>query len=180
MTEQLDKPSWDELFILMAAIMSSRGSCDRLRTACILVKNNRIVGAGYNGAVAGADTCDGVGHLLIDGHCKRTQHGERNAIDNAVADLDGSTAYVIATPCIDCTKSMLQMGVKRVVFVGTYHNSSDPVYNDFVKGLFERKEVEVVNISDPKDLLLILEKAIGRLRGSGGILSRLDKVDLIY
>ena len=176
----MDKPGWDELFILMAAIMSSRGSCDRLRTACILVKNNRIVGAGYNGAVAGADTCDNVGHLLIDDHCKRTQHGERNAIDNAVADLNGATAYVIATPCIDCTKSMLQMGVKRIVYVGSYRNSEDPVYNNFIDDLILRKDIAVVRIPDPKTLLEILEKSLGRLQGSGGILSKLGKVELNY
>ena len=178
MNNPADRPSWDELFILMAAIMSSRGSCDRLRTACILVKNNRIVGAGYNGAVAGVDTCDEAGHLLIEGHCKRTQHGERNAIDNAVADLDGSTAYVIATPCIDCVKSMLQMGVKRIVFVGSYCNSSDPAYNDFVQGLFKQKGVEVVNYENPTKLLEILQKALNRLQGPGGIFSKLNKIDL--
>ncbi len=175
-----DKPSWDELFLLMAAIMSSRGSCDRLRTACVLVKNNKIVGAGYNGSVAGADTCDDVGHLMIEGHCKRTQHGERNAIDNSVADINGATAYVVATPCIDCIKSMLQMGVKRIVFVGSYRNSTNSAYNDFVRGLCERKEVEVVNHPDPKILLDILVKTLSRLQGPGGVLSGLDKIDLLH
>src|SRR3989344_3686767 len=103
-----ERPNWDEFFIAVATIYSSRGSCDRLRTACILVKDKRIVGAGYNGSVSGLESCDEVGHLLVDNHCLRTLHGERNAVDNSVGNLEGTTAYVIATPCLDCIKVLLQ------------------------------------------------------------------------
>ena len=111
-TERLD---WDRFWFLLAMLYSTRGTCDRLRTACLVVKNNRLVGAGYNGSPAGTPHCDEVGHLMIKGHCERTLHGEENAIINTErADLVGSSAYVIATPCIRCAKMLVNTGVKEV------------------------------------------------------------------
>lgn len=163
----MDKLNWDEFFLLLATMYSARGSCDRLRTACVLVKNKRIVGAGYNGSVSGLESCDDAGHLIIDNHCMRTIHGERNAIDNSVGDLDGATAYVIATPCLDCVKVLLQRGIKRIVYVGSYENSKAKEHiNDFC----HKKEVSLEQISaDPSYALGLMGKALRRLRGTGGL-----------
>lgn len=172
-----DKLSWDEYFTLIALMASSRGSCDRLRTACVIVKDNRIVATGYNGSVSGVSSCDEVGHLLINNHCKRTIHGERNAIDNAVAELSGATAYVVATPCPDCITAFLQNGIKRIVFVGHYDNAENE-YQEYVNGLCVLKDVKVEQIAPtPQEVLRILSKAIRRLRGPGGLFQKLTDED---
>jgi len=173
--DKTERPQWDEIFLLMAAVFSSRGSCDRLLTSCFLVKNKRIVGVGYNGAVAGLSNCDEVGHLMVDNHCVRTIHGEDNAVNNAVADLDGATAYVIATPCLDCVKNLLQKGIKRIVYVGIYANSKGL---EHIESFCKEKAVVLDHFSDPRILLSILRKVLNRLRGPGGILKDIPEEEI--
>lgn len=162
-----ERPSWDELFIAIAVLGSSRGTCDRLRMSCVLVKNNRIVGSGYNGAVAGLENCDEVGHKMVDNHCIRTLHGEDNARANAISDLVGATAYTIGTPCVRCVKNLLQDGVSRFVYVGAYDNGPG---SDFVTEICQKKNVSFEQwSSDANDIAAIFKKIFDRLQGSGGI-----------
>lgn len=168
MTERL---AWDDFFILLATLYSNRGTCDRLRTACILVKDNRIVGAGYNGSVSKMPSCDEQGHFMIDGHCKRTIHGENNALNNSVANLDGAAAYVVATPCFDCAKNLLQNGIKRIVYVGSYANSEG---KEHIEELCKAKGVKLEQVSDdPRYVVDLLARALARLREPGGIFKNL-------
>ncbi|KKU77142.1 MAG: ComE operon protein 2 [Parcubacteria group bacterium GW2011_GWA2_47_8b] len=163
--------NWDEFFIVLAVLYSSRGTCSRLRTACILVKNKKIVGAGYNGAVSGLENCDEVGHLMVGKHCLRTQHGERNAIDNSIADLCGATAYVIATPCLNCVKSLLQKGVIRIVYVGSYDNVEG---SEYIQEMCRKKQVRLEQwASDPLAVFDLLGQALRRLKCKGGIFKEL-------
>ena len=167
-----EKLSWDEFFVLLGVMYSARGSCDRLKVACVLTKDKRIVGAGYNGSVSGLESCDEVGHLMIDGHCMRTIHAERNAIDNSVANLEGGTAYITATPCLDCAKVLLQRGIKRIAYVGTYTNSKA---NEYIKEFCDKKGVILEQIfPDPSHSVNILAKALNRLRGNGGLLKEVS------
>src|SRR3989338_10472892 len=172
-----DKLSWDEYFTLIALMASSRGSCNRLRTACVIVKDNRVVATGYNGSVSGVASCDEIGHKMIGNHCKRGIHGEQNAIYNATGKLAGATAYVIATPCPDCMKDLLQNGIKRIVYVGHYDNAENE-YQEYVNELCRFKNVQVDRIAPtPQDVLKILAKAMRRLRGPGGLFKDLTDED---
>ncbi|MEX0869890.1 MAG: deaminase [Candidatus Spechtbacterales bacterium] len=118
------RPSWDEFWLTQALFYSTRGTCDRLRTACILVdKNNKLIGAGYNGSVPGDKHCDDDGHMLEDGHCVRTLHAEENSVLHSTGDVSGATAYMLAAPCIDCAKKLITKGVKRIVYTNDYKNS---------------------------------------------------------
>ena len=165
---------WDDFFLLLSLIYSSRGSCDRLRVACILVKDNKIVGAGYNGSVRGLPSCDEVGHLVIEGHCLRTIHSEKNAIYNSVADLKGAIAYINATPCIDCVKGLLQKGVEKIIYVGSYSNSKGS--EDIQKLCSEGQKINMVQVSnDPTYLIKLLQRAIDRLREPGGMFQNLPE-----
>ena len=166
--------SWDEFFSLLAVFYSSRGSCDRLRVACILVKDKRIVGAGYNGSVGGLDHCDDEGHLIVDNHCVRTLHSEVNALHNAMGDITGATAYITATPCIDCTKHLLQRGVKRIAYAGGYKNSKG---QEHIQKMCVDKGVVLEQLySNSEELKTILAKATERLKGPGGIFKGLTDV----
>lgn len=119
------RPEWDEFWFSLALFYSTRGTCDRLRAACVIVdKNKRLVGAGYNGSLAGDAHCDEVGHFIADGHCIRTLHAEVNAILHSMGDLQGATAYLIGTPCVDCTKKLLSKGIKKILYTREYDNKS--------------------------------------------------------
>jgi len=121
------RPSWDDYFMAIAKLIASRGTCDRLYAGAVLVKNNRIISTGYNGSPPGLPHCHDVGHLLEEGHCVRTIHGEHNAILQAA--VQGSTSTVGATmytkynPCIHCTKYVIAAGIKRVVVGKIYRNA---------------------------------------------------------
>ena len=112
----------------MVKIVSSRASCDRLYAGSILVKDNRIISSGYNGAPTGLSNCSEIGHLLEDGHCVRTIHAEHNAILQAAklgsSSTVGTTMYSKYSPCIHCAKYVIAAGVKRVVIGKVYRNAN--------------------------------------------------------
>ena len=122
------RPSWDDYFMAIAKIIASRGTCDRLYAGSVLVKDNRIISTGYNGSPQGQPHCDDVGHLLEEGHCVRTIHGEHNAILQAAVhgstSTVGSTMYTKYNPCIHCTKYVIAAGIKRVVVGKVYRGEA--------------------------------------------------------
>jgi len=162
----MGRPNWDEFFFELAFVYASRGTCDRLRTACVLVnKNNALIGTGYNGSVPKTEHCDDVGHLMVDNHCVRTLHGEENAILHCAEDLQGATAYILGTPCIDCLKKLLAKGVKTIKYAGEYPNSKG---SDIIKGLAQETGVELVKCDIDfeelhKNILEIHKGPCGRL-----------------
>jgi dCMP deaminase len=75
---------------------------------------NRIVATGYNGAPMGLPQCDQVGHLMIDGHCVRTIHGEMNSCLQLQSKLDHRESYVmhcVYRPCIPCLNFIIQWSI---------------------------------------------------------------------
>ncbi|MCD4693775.1 cytidine/deoxycytidylate deaminase family protein [bacterium] len=131
--EKYKRPSWDEYFMKIVEVISTRGTCDRGRTGCAIVKNNRIISTGYVGSPIGLAHCDEVGHEMHtvthpDGHktrhCIRTTHAEQNAICQAARSgisLEGATLYIKMTPCYVCAKMLINAGIKRVVCEKDYH-----------------------------------------------------------
>ncbi|MFH0857035.1 MAG: cytidine/deoxycytidylate deaminase family protein [bacterium] len=131
--EKYVRPSWDEYFMNIVEIIGSRGTCDRGRSGCVIVKDKRIVATGYVGAPIGLPHCDEIGHELHtvtheDGtqsrHCIRTTHAEQNAICQAAkigVALEGATLYCKMTPCYICAKMIINAGIKRVVCAQDYH-----------------------------------------------------------
>lgn len=176
----MDRPSWDELFIAEAVLGSSRGSCDRLLTACVLVVENKRVASGYNGAVSKLDNCDDVGHKMSNGHCIRTLHGEMNAISNAVSELDGATAYIVTSPCVNCAKALLQENVSRIVYVGRYENTTDEE-KEFIDEICREKKVSLEQwTDDPQKVAVIFKKIFERLQGPGGIFRDLVLPEILF
>lgn len=161
-----ERPSWDDFWCVLALMYSTRGTCDRLRTATILVKDKRLVGAGYNGAPAGAEECDTVGHLMIEGHCERTIHGENNAIINSKPeDRRGATAYIVGTPCYRCAMALINSGVVEIKYIGKYDNSRG---KEHLMELARQTGVKITPIeADPE---VLLSQAVDRLWGPGGAL----------
>lgn len=131
------RPDWDEYFMEIMETVAKRANCDRGRSAAIIVKGRRIAATGYVGAPAGLPTCDEIGHLIKVAyderggehkHCVRTTHAETNAIAQAArhgTSIDGGTIYCRMTPCLDCTKLLINAGIKRVVCQRRYHADHD-------------------------------------------------------
>ena len=127
------RPSWDEYFLNLVELVGTRGTCDRGRSGCVIVKDKRILSTGYVGSPIGTKHCDEIGHEMHtiiheDGkqtrHCIRTSHAEINAIANAARfgiALEGATLYCHMTPCYTCAKMIINAGIKRVVCNLDYH-----------------------------------------------------------
>ncbi|MFA6197702.1 MAG: cytidine/deoxycytidylate deaminase family protein [Patescibacteria group bacterium] len=126
------RPDWDDYFMAITRIIATRSTCDRLHAGAILVKDNRIISTGYNGSPQGLAHCDDVGHLIEEGHCVRTIHGEHNAIlQIAIAggpSTIGSTMYAKYNPCIHCAKYVVSAGIKRVVIGQLYRGEAAVEY----------------------------------------------------
>ena len=127
------RPSWDEYFMSIAELVGSRGTCDRGRSGCVIVRDKRILVTGYVGSPIGLDHCDDVGHEMhkvinddatASEHCIRTAHAEQNAIAQAAklgVSIDGATLYCHMTPCYTCAKMLINSGIKKVVVLKDYH-----------------------------------------------------------
>ena len=169
----------DEYFDLIALMFSCRGTCDRLRTATVIRDtDNILIAGGYNGALSGLPHCDDVGHLMVENHCIRTNHGEENALLNCLdlSRIKNGVATIVGNPCYPCARKVLSKNIKRLRYIGTYNN---PLGGDHVKELCEQKGVTLEFI-DVSETLETLEKAIRFLQGPGGVFRKLPKIMLKF
>jgi dCMP deaminase len=139
------RPTWDEYFLNIATEVAKRSTCDRANVGAVLVRDKRILTTGFNGSPAGLAHCDNEGHLLVEGHCVRTIHAETNAIIQAAlhgVSTKGATCYVTHFPCINCTKSLINAGVVRVVYDNNYR------VDDNALAFFNNAGVELKNMAE--------------------------------
>lgn len=125
------RPNWDEYFMTLAVVTSTRATCNRRHVGCIIVsKTNQVLSTGYNGSAPGAAHCDDIDHLMHDGHCVRTIHAEANAVAQAAKNgisLSGSRIYVTTHPCPTCLLLLASAGVKDIIHLEAYHAEEDDV-----------------------------------------------------
>lgn len=123
-----ERQSWDSYFMKIAHEASTRGTCDRKKVGCVLVRDRRIIATGYNGSIPGALHCDEVGHDMDEGgHCVRTVHAEANAIAQAArfgTPLLGAVAYVNTFPCWPCFKLLVTAGVRVIAYDAEYRRDA--------------------------------------------------------
>ena len=104
MADRFGRPSWDDYFMALAMVATTRSIDPRTKHGCIIVdKRNRILSIGYNGPLRGAldDNVPLEPPLKYDW----MEHSERNAIYNAKVSLEGATAFITGYPCIDCFRA---------------------------------------------------------------------------
>jgi len=121
----MSRPDWDDYFLQIADLVSSRGTCDRLQVGAVLVRDRMIISTGYNGAPKGCDSCDEKGHKMVDGHCVRSVHAEVNAVVQAAwqgTPTKGSTLYTKYFPCEKCVTVLINAGVIEIVYKQEYVN----------------------------------------------------------
>ena len=119
--EQEDRLTWDNYFMSVAFLISSRSPCERLHVGCVLVKDNRIISAGYNGFLPGAPHTS----FIRDNHEQATVHAEQNAISDCASrgvSVKDAIAYITHYPCINCAKILVASGIKEIKYNEDYKN----------------------------------------------------------
>ena len=124
----------------MADIWAQNSYCKRRKVGAILVKNKMIISDGYNGTPTGFEN-------ICEDENNNTKpyvlHAEANAITKVAKSNNSSenaTLYITSSPCIECSKLIIQAGIKRVVFSEKYQ------FDDGLK-LLERAKIEIVQIN---------------------------------
>ena len=112
----------DKVFINIAKETSTLSHCVRSKVGAVLVKDGNIISFGYNGTPAGMPNDCEEDNVTFP----HVIHAESNAIIKAAktgSAVDGSTLYLTLSPCLDCSKLILQSGIKRVVYLNEYRNT---------------------------------------------------------
>lgn len=115
----------DDLFLSIARLFGMRSTCPRANVGSVAVIEGRIISTGYNGSPSGEPHCDEQGCDVIAGHCLRTVHAEANVVAwaaRAGLSLSGATIYCTHTPCVTCSKLLVNAGIARCVIANYYNN----------------------------------------------------------
>lgn len=130
----------DKRYIRMAGIWSENSYCQRRKVGALIVKDKMIISDGYNGTPSGFENvCEDDNNLTKP----YVLHAEANAITKIARSnnsSEGATMYVTASPCIECSKLIIQAGIKRVVYSEHYR------LEDGVE-LLKRAGIEIVCIA---------------------------------
>ena len=114
--------SWDEYFMGVAKLSSLRSKDPSTQVGCCIVnENKKIVAVGYNGMPLGCNDND-FPWSVKEGSLENTKyayvvHAELNAILNSTQQLKGCTIYVSLFPCNECSKAIIQSGIKEIVYM---------------------------------------------------------------
>lgn len=110
----------DLRYIRMANIWAENSYCQRRKVGALIVKDKMIISDGYNGTPSGFENVCEDEHNLTKPY---VLHAEANAITKIARSnnsSNGATMYVTASPCIECSKLIIQAGIKRVVYSEKY------------------------------------------------------------
>ncbi len=125
------RPSWDDYFMGIAREVALRSNCVKRHVAAVIVKDKRIISSGYNGTPRGVKNCS-------DGGCPRCNsfgksganlgecfcsHAEENAITQSAyhgVTIKDATLYTTFSPCLMCTKMIINSGIREVVYDAHY------------------------------------------------------------
>jgi len=110
----------DHLYMKMARTWSENSYCERRKVGALLVKDQMIISDGYNGTPSGFENkCEDDNNTSFP----YVLHAEANAITKVARSnnsADGATLYVTTSPCMECSKLIIQSGIKRVVYGDKY------------------------------------------------------------
>lgn len=115
---------YDTAYLKMALEWAKLSHCERKQVGALIVKDRMIISDGYNGTPTGYDNCceddDGITRWYV-------LHAEANALTKIAKsnhNADGATLYITLSPCKECSKLILQAGIKRVVYLNAYKDDS--------------------------------------------------------
>jgi dCMP deaminase len=134
----------DRRYLKMAMIWAQNSYCKRRQVGALLVKDKMIISDGYNGTPSGFEN-------ICEDEKNRTKpyvlHAEANAITKVAKSnnsSEGATMYVTSSPCLECSKLIIQAGIKRVVFTESYR--LDDGINLLKRANIEVKQVELEKV----------------------------------
>lgn len=141
MTKEEEKQHLLDLrYLRMARIWAENSYCRRRQVGALVVKDKMIISDGYNGTPSGFDNvCEDGSNVTYP----YVLHAEANAITKLARssnNSDGATLYVTASPCIECSKLIIQAGIKRVVY-GEHYRLEDGIR------LLRRAGIEVIYLN---------------------------------
>lgn len=133
--------NWNEYFMSIALLISSRSSCKRLKVGCVLVKDTRIISVGYNGFLPKAPHIS----MVRDNHEQATVHAEQNCISDCASrgiSCKDSTAFITHYPCINCAKILAASGIKEIFYYNNYKN------DELVIKLLENSQIKISKFNE--------------------------------
>jgi dCMP deaminase len=145
------RPSWDQYFMDIARQVAARSNCMKRQVAAVIVSERRIISTGYNGTPRGVKNCNEGGCPRCNGFSESGRnleeclcsHGEENAIVQAsyhgIAIRD-ATLYTTYSPCLMCSKMIINAGIRRVVY-----NEAYPL-NDTAVRMLKEAGVDLVRL----------------------------------
>ena len=127
----MQRPTWDEYFLKIAAEVAQRSTCLRRQVGAVLVLDKRILATGYNGVPRGLAHCSDAGCLRRERKIPsgerhelcRGLHAEMNALLQAAHHgirIAGATLYSTTYPCVLCAKMLINGGIGKVVTQSDY------------------------------------------------------------
>lgn len=129
----------DIRYLRMAGIWAENSYCERRKVGALIVKNQMIISDGYNGTPAGFENvCEDENNVTKP----YVLHAEANAITKIARSSNNSedaTLYVTDAPCIECSKLIIQAGIRRVIYNRTYR------LEDGIN-LLKRAGIEVIHL----------------------------------
>ena len=129
----------DRRYLRMAKIWSENSYCERRKVGALLVKDKMIISDWYNGTPSGfPNVCESDEGFTLP----YVLHAEANAITKVARSnnsSDGSTLYVSTSPCMECSKLIIQAGIKRLVFSELYRITDG-------LDLLKQAGIEIVNL----------------------------------
>lgn len=135
----MNEKKFDGAYLEMARIWSKNSYCKRRKVGALIVKDRMIISDGYNGTPSGFEN-------VCEDESGATKpyvlHAEANAISKVAKSgnsSEGATLYVTASPCLECSKLIIQSGIKRVVYQDEYR------LNDGIE-LLRRAGIEVEKV----------------------------------
>jgi len=122
MNARENRYSWKKMFVEIAKVVAQRSADPHTQVGAVLVKNNCVIGVGYNGEPKGF-------HFDFDWNSSEKYpyviHAEMNAVSNANrhgVDCNGADIYLTLSPCHDCIKLLIQHGIKNVYYLKEYRD----------------------------------------------------------
>lgn len=123
-------PTWDDYFLNIAKVVSTRSKDPNTKVGAVIVdRNNKIIGTGYNGMPTGIPSSEIYwerdNENPIENKYMYVVHAEANAIINSLAPTNGNKLYVTDFPCNECAKLIIQSGITDVYYLRNKYPDSD-------------------------------------------------------
>lgn len=159
MSKREDYISWDEYFMGIALLSAQRSKDPGTQVGACIVdrKTNRILSVGYNGLPFGCS--DDEFPWVRDGEFLDTKypyvvHAELNAIlNNRTASFEGNKIYTTLFPCNECTKAIIQAGIKEIIYLSDKYADTDSVIAS--KKMLEKAGVNLRQFKSSRDKLVL-------------------------